>query len=77
MLSLMSEACVTLVLALVESRNISTAAANATMVTAIPTINSTSVKPDFFFMSCSSIHDHENCAIKLTRVYCRDMEPTV
>src|SRR6266550_2804993 len=68
---------VTLVLALVESRNNTKAAASATIVTAIPISNSTSVKPDLFFMSCSSIHDHENRAIKLTRVYCRDMEPTV
>src|SRR5271169_1770646 len=54
MLSLMSEVCVILVLALVESRKMVTAAANATMVMAIPMINSTSVKPDVFFMSCSS-----------------------
>src|SRR5712664_4707762 len=62
-LSLISAVCVTLLLALVESRKSKTAVASAIIVTAIATMISTSVNPDFFFITCSSIQLHENCAI--------------
>src|SRR5882762_430451 len=49
-LSLISEVCVTLLLALVESRNNKKAAARAIMVTASAIMISTSVNPVFFFI---------------------------
>src|SRR5216684_2721888 len=49
-LSLISAVCVTLLLALVESRKSKTAVASAIIVTAIAIMISTSVNPDFFFI---------------------------
>src|ERR1700741_1378073 len=56
MLSLMSAACVTLLLALVESRNMMTAAPRAIIETAMATMISISVNPEFFFICCSLKH---------------------